>query len=134
MSNPEVSSPLPGQKVSGPRVVPLWTLIAALALAVVAGFGGGALAAQSQTGPTGPVGATGAEGPIGPVGLQGPAGSDAKVDTLGVCFDYETKYGNVSYVSSVTLYTPERAKNGVVSCPTGYFIAVLPAAPDTGGN
>lgn len=115
---------------------PRWLLaLAAVMIAIVAGFAGSALtyvAFQPADGRIGPQGEVGPEGPPGASGPQGPPGAPAKngtpVGQLGVCFEYTTQYNDVmSWVDSVSVFSPTR-RTGVVSCDYGTFVPVAPVS------
>jgi hypothetical protein len=114
--------------------------------ALIAGFLGGVVAGSMRDGPRGPAGAVGKHGPQG---KQGPAGAaadvdaklaeaakqtDGKIEDLGMCWQANYEYGNVTYVSSVSLYSPSRKPNGTIYCSAGTYIPVKAAPEGAGGG
>jgi hypothetical protein len=109
------------------RSLPRWVRDAAVVLiAIAAGFG------SSYLHP-GPRGLTGPDGPRGPQGIQGaagPTGSSASAQHLGICYDTSdwtnTSAGIPPLLTSVTVTSPSKSKDGTVSCDMGTFIPVTP--------
>lgn len=133
-----VSSPVPGLQDpaygtpqrpevsgnSGPRVAPMWALIACVGAAALFGLIGGFVASGLHPGPKGAVGQTGAPGPAG---ATGPAGSAAAVADLGVCVDTQyTTQNSLTWVASVNIFSPSKHADGTTYCSSGEYVAVQP--------
>lgn len=108
--------------ISHSAIVSTLALGVATAALVVSITHAGPQGARGPVGPTGPTGAQGPAGPQGPTGASGQAGAAATSANLGLC-EADTTSGNLSWVSS--LNTPV-FYNGVMSCPGGSFVSVVP--------
>ncbi|MCU1487277.1 MAG: hypothetical protein JWN67_4023 [Actinomycetia bacterium] len=140
---PSTGAPIPAEPL---RVMPSrrW-LAGVVAAALIAGFLGGLVAGTMQEGPRGSVGPVGQRGLAGPRGPAGAAAdvdaklaeaakqTDSKIEDLGMCWEANYVYSNVTYVNSVSLYSASRKPNGTLYCPTGTYIPVK-ASPEGGGG